>query len=277
MQTVKVNLPLDIESSENSPAFLKGFIHEPNPEINRKYYPVMVVVPGCSYTHIPFHQAETLALAFYNQGYQAFYLRYHFTTEFTPLLPVPIIDLGHAIKLIRRNAETWFIQTEKIAISGFSAGGQIVALFNGLWTKNWLLEKTKAKKKDLKPNAILLGYPVIDLSLGWPKSVKELDEIASASSGFSAENFVNQESAPVFLWVTNDDPVVPVINSLAYMNALNKEHISGEFHIYAHGPHGLALADKQTAWQSAADIPHVATWFNLAIDWLNLQLTISSN
>ena len=57
---------------------------------------------------------------------------------------------------------------------------------------------------------------------------------------------------PVFLWHTVSDSSVPVENSLLFANALTKHKVPFEMHIYPEGPHGLSLANRQTAEQTQA-------------------------
>lgn len=255
-------------------ATLTGYLKEPDGHANQVDLPALIFVPGGSYTHIPAQQAESIVLAFAAQGYQCFILRYSFTAEKQPLLPAPIIDLGLSIKLIRTNAADWHIKPDNINVMGFSVGGHIVSLYNDYWHADWLTTAVHAPAEVLRPNAIILGYPVIDFSLGFPPTNTSLDPWTTDPNKYAAQKHVNRLNAPTFCWVTNDDPLVPVANSLAYCTALAQHQIPQELHIFQHGPHGLALADQRTAWKSDANQPHVAHWFELAIEWLH---TIAAN
>jgi hypothetical protein len=53
-----------------------------------------------------------------------------------------------------------------------------------------------------------------------------------------------------------------VQNSLLYFNALMDHGVPAELHVYEHGRHGVGLAP---------DIPELATWPNLCIDWLRVR------
>ncbi|KRN28239.1 esterase lipase [Lactobacillus selangorensis] len=275
MQIVTEALPLQTETADNTPAFLKGYLHEPDPEIERDQYPAIVICPGGSFTHIPEHQAETLAMAFYNQGFQAFYLRYHFIDEQTPLFPVPFIDLADAMKAVRRNSDDWHVDAEHVAVSGFSVGGQIAAVYNGSWMREWLLKATQATKEELQPNAVVLGYPVIRLDAGFPKDDTLTKALTPDVEEFAADMLVNADSQPTFVWGTADDTVVPAKNGLVYVEALQEAGIPLEYHLFAHGPHGMALATRQTASKPSEKSAHVAHWFPLCIEWLNQQFDLN--
>ncbi|WP_137597246.1 alpha/beta hydrolase [Paucilactobacillus kaifaensis] len=255
-------------SNYDTQATLTCYLKAPDEHANQTALPALVFVPGGSYTHIPTQQAESIALAFAAQGFQCFVLRYSFTGEKKPLLPAPIIELGLSIKLIRANANDWNIRPESINVMGFSVGGHIVSLYNDYWHTDWLVNAVHAQADLLKPNAIILGYPVIDFNLGFPPANTNLEQWTLEPDKYAAQKHVNQLNAPTFCWVTNDDTLVPVANSLAYCNALAQHQIPQELHIFHHGPHGLALADQRTAWKQDANQPHVAHWFQLAIEWL---------
>lgn len=248
-----------------TPAYLKAYIRQPDDNTPQTTYPAIIIVPGGGYTHIPEAQAETLALAFAARGFQAFYLRYHFNTEVSPLLPQPLLDLATAVQQLRQNATAWHLDPNKITAAGFSVGGHIVSTYNASWQEHWLQQA--APDTELQLNAAILAYPVIRLDAGWPAADK-LATLSAQPDQFAADKLVNSACAPTFIWHTADDPLVPVQNSLYYLNALAKNGISFESHIFRHGPHGLALANQQTAWKADADQPHVAHWLDLAVEWL---------
>lgn len=249
-------------------AYLQGFLHETDSENADQTFPAIIVVPGGSYTHIPEQQSETLAMAFYNMGYQAFYLRYSFVDEKQPLLPYPVIELAKAVAHVRASASEWQLEPEQLVLAGFSVGGHIVSLYNDYWHTDWLAEAAETENINLTPQATILGYPVISPALGFPAD-NVLAKWTNTPDEIAADQHVSSQNAPTFIWVTADDPLVPVANSLAYTTALNNAGVPYELHVFHHGPHGLALANHMTAWKRDADQPHVAHWLGLAEEWLN--------
>lgn len=266
MQIVKESLGSD------TAAYLQGYLREPDTENPDQVYPALIVVPGGSYTHIPEQQAETLALAFANLGYQAFYLRYSFVDEKQPLHPAPLIELAKSMSLVRKRSKEWLIDPERVAVAGFSVGGHIAALYDDYWHSDWLAAQAGVSAEELQPQAILLGYPVISPKLGFPVKEGMLAQWTDNPDTLAADEHVSQQNAPTFIWATADDPLVPSANSLAYANALSQNQVPFELHIFRHGPHGLALANHLTAWKRDANQPHVAHWLKLAGEWLNATL-----
>lgn len=65
------------------------------------------------------------------------------------------------MKVIRENAEQWYCDPDKIAVCGFSAGGHLVAMLGTLWNDKEVQALADCKGEENKPNALILGYPVI--------------------------------------------------------------------------------------------------------------------
>ena len=75
---------------------------------------------GSREQHIPL--AQRLAMS----GYAAYTVEYRLSPE--ALSPAAINDVKTAVRWVRANAKTFNVDTAKIAIAGFSAGGQLAAL-----------------------------------------------------------------------------------------------------------------------------------------------------
>jgi hypothetical protein len=84
-----------------------------------------------------------------------------------------------------------------------------------------------------RPNAAILGYPVIDR-----------DCVRSyAGDAPDAAQAVDGATCPCFVFATRTDNLVPAENSLHFINALWENEIAFESHIYSNGPHGLSTGD----------------------------------
>ena len=63
---------------------------------------------------------------------------------------------------------------------------------------------------------------------------------------YSNELQINTTSPPAFLIHATDDKTVNVLNSVYYYEALLKNKVSAEMHIYEKGGHGFGLYNKTT-------------------------------
>lgn len=250
-----------------STAQLTGFLHEPDLNAHQTNLPAIIIVPGGSYTHIPTGQAESLAMAFAGHGYQAFYLEYTLLGDQQPLELAPVLDLGRAVHLLKTNAAAWHVDPDQITPVGFSVGGHVVALYNDYWSTT-VADQLAVPADTLRVAQVILGYPVISPQLGFPKDAATTATWTNEPNRLAAQAHVNALNRPTFIWVTADDPIVPATNSLAYAIALATAQVPYELHVFKHGPHGLALANDQTAWKADANQPHAAHWLALALEWL---------
>ena len=62
---------------------------------------------------------------------------------------------------------------------------------------------------------------------------------------------------------------VPCESTLRFASALRKCGVPFEMHIYPHGPHGIALANKVT-WGGNPDMvcPAAARWVSDSVEWM---------
>lgn len=89
------------------------------------------------------------------------------------------------------------------------------------------------------------------------------------SDKLSLEKQVNEDTPKAFIWHTFEDQAVPVENSLLLVNALRKQGIPTEFHMYPKGKHGLGLATELTAAADNSCIqPECSTWIALSNTWI---------
>lgn len=84
--------------------------------------PAVVVFPGSGYLECSPREAEAVALQFNAAGYHAFVLWYSCEPH---LHPAPLKDAARAFSLIREKAADWFIDPNRVAALGFSAGSHL--------------------------------------------------------------------------------------------------------------------------------------------------------
>ena len=255
-------------------AYLEAYIHEPYAELKIGKRKAMIVCPGGGYVWLSERESEPVALQYFAAGLNVFIL--HYSVRENSANYAPLIEACLAVKYLRQHADELYVDQDHVFITGFSAGGHVAA-----WTGTmWHIPEVQAHLGGAdpiicKPTATLPCYPVISslpgvrhdgtmMTLnGW----KEGDEEGMAR--FSVDKFVDEKTAPAFIWHTASDGCVPVMNSLIYAEALSKANIPYELHIYPKGCHGLSLANRETSVNNKAiEIPHIAEWINMAIHWV---------
>lgn len=210
----------------------------------------VIICPGGGYSILAFDKEGTLvAKRFSDLGITAFVLKYRLPSDaiMEDKTMGPLQDALQAIYLIRKNASVWNIDPAKIGVMGFSAGGHLASSLSVHYND------AKVQNKEgisLRPDFSILIYPVINFgSYTHAGSVKNLlgeNPTDVQKRYFSGELHVNAQTPPAFLVHANNDGAVPVKNSLAYDEALAKNKVAAEMHIYQGGGHGFGMYNKTT-------------------------------
>ncbi|MDV4152079.1 alpha/beta hydrolase [Clostridium sp. AL.422] len=269
----KINI-CDINNNlKDSSAYINVYIPDNSEEINiNKKRTTIVICPGGGYVGTSDREAEPVAFRFLSEGFNVIILRYSVAPN---RFPSAILELSATMNYVHEMSETWNVDNNKIIVCGFSAGGHLVGSLGVLWNKDFISEALKIKKSNIKPNGMILGYPVITSGefahkgsfenlLGEESSKEEREKL-------SLEKLVSKDTPQTFLWHTFDDGAVPVENSLLFANSLNENKIPFELHIYPSGVHGLSLCDETSANKNDLNHinTHVESWFKLAIKWID--------
>jgi acetyl esterase/lipase len=253
------------------------YCHDNTKEIDpNRRRPGILICPGGGYAFTSDREAEPVALSFLSRGYNTFVLHYSVAPE---RYPTALLQASAAIALIRQHAEEFNTDPECIAICGFSAGGHLAASLGTLWNEPFIEETLKIKKRINRPNAMILGYPVITSGekahrgtfenlLGKEASKKIVDSM-------SLENRVHADVPPTFLWHTFEDGAVPVENTLMFATSLKKHEIPFELHIFPEGQHGLSVCSYESGNTNPLINPHCANWVGLCDEWLRLTFNLS--
>ena len=252
---------------------LDCYLLSPNDEVDPlRKHPSILVLPGGAYRYTSAREAEPVALNYLSMGFNAFVLRYSVAPE---LYPNALVEASASIALMREKSDEWFVDPNKIAVIGFSAGGHLAASLATLWNEKEVVEKLKIEKNENKPNAVILSYPVITsderyshkgsfISLAGSEDEKELFE------KLSLEKRVTPDTPPAFIWHTANDRGVPVMNSLLFAEALSNAGVPFELHVFPDGPHGLSNCNITTtdSPDSPQINPHCERWIELSKKWL---------
>lgn len=230
----------------------------------------VVICPGGGYGRLAIpHEGTAVAEWFNKFGITAFVLKYRLPNDLIMKNKniSPLQDVQEAIRIVRRNAEQWNINPNKIGVMGFSAGGHLAATASTLYNDNvYEHDGTSAR-----PDFSILIYPVISMTekithAGSRQNLLGESPNEKLVEHFSNELQVNESTPPAFLIHSADDKSVPVQNSVNYFLSLKKFHIPAELHIYEKGGHGYGLAEKGES---------ESHWPEACINWLEMHEFIS--
>jgi acetyl esterase/lipase len=178
---------------------------------------------------------------FNNLGVAAFVLKYRLARE--PGSPYslkihPRQDAQRAMRLIRSRAQEWNVDTNRLGIIGFSAGGEVASLLVYNITAGDPAAPDPIDRLDSFANFQIVIYPG---PLGIPEAVPA-------------------NAPPAFFLVANDD----TSHVGAVLSLLDKYHTAGrsvEAHIYAQGGHGFNLGAR-------SKLASIKSWPQRLTDWL---------
>ncbi len=273
MKTFKINLMEKITKHGFMPT-LTANILDGDPNV-KEMRPAVLVVPGGGYRYVSHREGERVALRFAAAGFHTFIIDYAVAPHTHPL---PLLNIAKAIETIRENAQEWGIDSNKIAVCGFSAGGHLSASISTLWNDSKIFSDDESKNRLHRPNASVLCYPVITCDEYAHKdsfiALSNSKEKTPLWDEISLEKRVDKNTPPAFIWHTGEDDGVPAENSLLYAMALRKNSIPVELHLYQHGPHGMAVVSDETYWKMDK-FTRAYPWADQAIEWLYLTFGIT--
>lgn len=204
----------------------------------------VIVIPGGGHSEIWIdHEGYAVAKWLSEHGVAAFVLQYRLAREKGSTYTVEgteLADTERAIRTVRSRGREWGIDSQRIGVMGFSAGGELAELAS---TRS---EETAAEPADAvdrisaRPNFQALLYPAIPLD---PK--------------------VTSQTPPAFLACgAQDRPGISQGLPKLYL-AMAQMHVPAELHVYAGVGHGFGVRARNPA--------PVSGWTLLFLDWMRTQ------
>ena len=205
----------------------------------------VLVIPGGSYSGVATgHEGDSIARAFNKIGVSAFVLKYRLPSDSTMVDKTigPLQDAQSALLMIRKNANQWNINSSKVGVIGFSAGGHLASTLGTHFDKPAIKNNGNIS---LRPDFMALIYPVITFGkfahIGSRENLIGKNPPQQLIDLYSNEKEVTAVTPPTFLVHAEDDNVVPVQNTLMFYDALLQNKVKSEMHVYAGGGHGFGL------------------------------------
>lgn len=201
----------------------------------------VIIAPGGSHKELWIdHEGHNPAQWFCNHGIAVFVLKYRLAKEVHSTYTInghALSDMQRAIRFVRSHAAEWGINTARIGVMGFSAGGEIAALAAMHFDDGNKKDNDKILQQSSYPNFQALIYP-------------------AGTDHFKASKF----SPPLFLLCGNNDDEIS--RGVAETYLMYKEAgIPAELHIYANEGHGFGVRENNHA--------AIAKWPERFVDWLS--------
>jgi acetyl esterase/lipase len=231
----------------------------------------IVVCPGGGYGRLAPHEGHDVAVWLNSIGVTAVVLKYRLGPKYQH--PAMLWDALRAIRYTRSKSSEWKIDPNRVGIMGFSAGGHLASTAATHFDAGDPNASDPIEKLSSRPDLVILCYPVITMTdpfvhKGSRKNLLGDNPQQQLIDLMSNEKQVSEQTPPAFLFHTQDDPGVPVENSMMFALALRQKKVPYEMHIYEHGRHGVGLAPGD---------PALSTWPKLLENWLRARSFVSQS
>jgi len=221
--------PESVRVTENGERVVSK-VHEPSitpylPPKEKATGAAVIIAPGGGHRELwTDHEGHNVARYLSARGVAAFVLKYRLAREANSTYTVDdhaLADMRRAIRLVRSRAPEWNINTSRVGVMGFSAGGELAALA-GMRFDGGAKEAADAiERESSKPDFQALIYP--------------------GSSGRFAPA---KDSPPAFIVCGyGDRPDISQGMAEVYLK-FKQVGVPAELHIYASAGHGFGLRDN---------------------------------
>ena len=206
-------------------------IYPDNMDANVKY-PAMVFFHGGGWLKGSIQQLEPHGLHFAKRGMICFLVEYRVSSQHGSSPFESLKDAKSAIRFIRKNADRFHIDPDKLIAGGGSAGGHLAAA-------SALIEHYNEDDDDLtvscSPDALVLFNPVIDNGPGG----YGYERIGAAYKDFSPLHNIKAGAPPTIIFLGTEDDLIPVETAKYYKTVMEKVGSRCDLFLYEGQGHGF--------------------------------------
>lgn len=222
----------------------------------------IIVCPGGSYYwHDKENEGELVAEWLRSKGITAFVLTYRVAGAaeiafHTRLIfrgkrhPDMITDAQRALQYVQEHAPEYQLDSTRIGMMGFSAGGHLVMTAACFSSTSFLQLSGIETNVNLRPAFVAAVYPVVSMHPPYVHKRSRRGLLGDSWVGrksmrdsLSLERHIPDNCPPVFLINCVDDPIVPYQNSVLLDSALTQKGVPHEYLQYQEGKHGFGASD----------------------------------
>lgn len=201
----------------------------------------VIVVPGGGHTELWMdHEGYRVAEVLAENGIAAFVLKYRLAREPGSVYTVEhhaLADLQRALRLVRSQSARWQLDSRRIGVMGFSAGGELAALAASHFDGGVPDSADPVERQSSRPSFQALLYPAIPAGLSF-----------------------SPQTPPAFLLAGSADRPAISQGLAEFYLALSRAGGRAELHVYEGVGHGFGVRAGNTG--------PIAAWPQRFLEWL---------
>lgn len=207
-------------------------------------FPVVILVHGGGWASGDKQQDITPLFAALEGRFTWFSINYRLAPEY--LWPAYLQDVKMAIRWIKANAVQYKGHPKRMAIVGYSVGGQLATLAANQADQDMAMQAVVgiAPLTDLVADTIRRGGPSASLKKIMKLPTDFNEEARATLAQMSAIHFVKKGQAPVLLLCGEVDRTIPLQMCQDYLAKLKEHGVPGELVMVKGAPHRLTEWDK---------------------------------
>jgi len=221
----------------------------------------VIVAPGGAYLNLASGmEGRQVADWFAAHGVTAFVLRYRLS-PYGYHFPIQLEDAKRAVRWVRAHSAEFGIDSHRIGMIGFSAGGHLTAMTETLFDDGDSKASDPIDRVSSRPDFAVLAYAPTEWNVKFQSdtSLAEPELSPTLLRELSPVLNVSAQTPPTFIFQTTTDELVSPRNATGFYDALLAAKVPVEMHIFAQGRHGLALGMTD---------PVLSVWPSLLQSWL---------
>ena len=232
----------------------------------------IIVCPGGSYFwHDTNAEGPQVGQWLQQNGISAFILNYRTAHVLAFLLHYRLLfrgnrypdaqdDLRQAIQYLKAHAEEYHIDSTKVGVMGFSAGGHLA------------MSAAELFSQEDRPAFVASIYPVVTMQEPYVHKRSRRGLLGDSQTRnqalcdkLSLERHVPADCPPVFLMNCLDDPIVDYHNAILLDSALTAKQINHRYVQFQTGGHGFGASEQEGT-------PECRQWKSMFLEWINKLL-----
>ena len=223
---------------------------------------LIIICAGGGFNFKSRQEGKPVAEYFQKRGINAAILDY----RCVPHTPMDACADGlRAVRWVRYHAEELNINPNKVALSGFSAGGILTALAATHFDYGNPEAEDPIERISSRPDAALLFYGAMARAAVMRSGLSYDIEAQREAAKYDPLKCMRSDAPPFFIFQTHaDDPRF----AMNFGKELADRGIPFEVHTFHGGRHGQGLYDGSYGMEN---VPHTAHWAELAVEWLEDQ------